>query len=126
VRVVEYEVPDRGDGATRELVCLITTITDPADARAGELAWAYHQRWEEETANAQLKTGLRGPGKVLRSRSPDLVLAEIWAFLLVQFAISSLICTAATGADIDPDRISFARALRLVRRSATGTASFPP
>jgi hypothetical protein len=29
---------------------LLTTITDPAGARAGELASAYHQRWEEETA----------------------------------------------------------------------------
>jgi hypothetical protein len=46
VRVVEYDVPDR-DG--KELICLITTITDPAAARADELASAYHQRWEEET-----------------------------------------------------------------------------
>ena len=37
-----------------------TTILDPADARADELAAAYHQRWEEETANDQLKTHLRG------------------------------------------------------------------
>jgi hypothetical protein len=31
-------------------------------ARADELAAAYHQRWEEEAANNQLKTHLRGPG----------------------------------------------------------------
>jgi hypothetical protein len=42
VRVVEYTVPDR-DG--KELICLITSITDPAAARADELASAYHQRW---------------------------------------------------------------------------------
>ncbi|MCY0946660.1 IS4 family transposase [Streptomyces antarcticus] len=70
VRVVEYDVPDR-DG--QELVCLITTVKDPEAATAAELAGAYHQRWEEETANGQLKSVLRGSGKVLRSKSPDLV-----------------------------------------------------
>jgi hypothetical protein len=62
-----------------ELIALLTTITDAGDARAGELASAYHQRWEEETANDQLKTHLRGPGRLLRSPLPDLVHQEIWA-----------------------------------------------
>ncbi|WP_406471894.1 hypothetical protein OH738_39065 [Streptomyces hirsutus] len=123
VRVVEYDVPDR-DG--KELICLITSITDPDAATAAELAGAYHQRWEEETANGQLKSILRGPGKVLRSKSPDLVHQEIWAYLLVHYAINSLTCQAATGAGIDPDRISFLRTLNVVRRTATGTAAFPP
>ncbi|MFE4599376.1 IS4 family transposase [Kitasatospora indigofera] len=123
VRVVEYDVPDCDGG---ELVCLITTVKDPEAATAAELAAAYHQRWEEEAANGQLKTVLRGPGKVLRSKSPDLVHQEIWAYLLVHYAINSLICQAATGADIDPDRISFLRTLNIVRRTATGTAAFPP
>ncbi len=66
VRVIEYDVPDRVGNATGELIVLLTTILDPADARADELAAAYHQRWEEETANDQLKTHLCGPGKVLK------------------------------------------------------------
>jgi len=123
VRVVEYTVPDR-DG--KELIALITSIADPAAARADELASAYHQRWEEETGNDQLKTHLRGPGKLLRSKLPDLVHQEIWAYLLTHHALSALISRAATAADIDPDRISFARALNIVRRSSTGTAAFPP
>ncbi|MFE7792691.1 hypothetical protein [Streptomyces sp. NPDC057460] len=76
---------------------------------AAELASAYHRRWEEKTANGQLKTVLYGPGKVLRSKSPDLVHQEILAYLLDHYAINSLICQTATGADIDPDRISFLR-----------------
>ena len=132
VRVVEYDVPDRTGKATSELIVLLTTITDPADALADELADSYHQRWEQETANDQLKTHLRGPGKVLRSRLPDLVHQEIWAWLIVHYAIAVLISRAAEAADIDPDRISFTRTLRLVRRTATGTgtgtgtADFPP
>jgi hypothetical protein len=126
VRVIEYDVPDRVGNTTGELIVLLTTILDPADARADELAAAYHQRWEEETANDQLKTHLRGPGKVLRSRLPDLVHQEIWAWLIVHYAIAVLISQAAEAADLDPDRISFTHTLRIVRRTATGTAAFPP
>jgi hypothetical protein len=119
-RVIEYDVPDR-DG---ELIILVTTITDWRAAPAGQLALAYHQRWEHETGNAQLKTYLRGPGKVLRSQSPALAEQEIWGYLLTHYALSALICQAATAAGIDPDRVKFKRTLRIVRR-AVGPA-FPP
>jgi hypothetical protein len=123
VRVIEHEIPDRdGDG---ELIALITTITDPAAASAQELAQAYCQRWEEETGNDQLKTCLRGPGQVLRSKSPDMVRQEIYGYLLTHYAISALICHAATEADIDPDRVKFLRTVRIIRRRAADPA-FPP
>jgi hypothetical protein len=125
-RVIEYDVPDRAGGGTGELIVLLTTIVDPVKARADELADAYHQRWEEETGNDQLKTHLRGPGRVLRSRLPDLVHQEIWAYLIVHHAISALVAKASAAADLDPDRISFTKALRLIRRTATGTADIPP
>jgi hypothetical protein len=126
VRVVEYTVPDREGNGSGELIALLTTIVDPAEARADELADTYHQRWEHETGNDQLKTHLRGPGRVLRSRLPDLAYQEIWAWLTVHYAIAVLIARAAEAADIDPDRISFTRALRIIRRTATGTADIPP
>ncbi|WNV87642.1 IS4 family transposase [Umezawaea sp. Da 62-37] len=126
VRVVEYDVPDRLGNGEGELIVLLTTITDPAHARADELAAAYHQRWEQETANDQLKTHLRGPGRVLRSRLPDLVHQEIWAWLIVHHAITALMARAAEAADLDPDRLSYTGVLRLVRRSATGTADISP
>jgi hypothetical protein len=126
VRVIEYNVPDREGNGTGELITLITTIIDPDDARADELADVYHWRWEHETGNDQLKTHLRGPGRVLRSRLPDLAYQEIWAWLTVHYAIAVLIARAAEAADLDPDRISFTRALRIVRRTATGTAAIPP
>jgi hypothetical protein len=125
-RVIEYDVPDREGNGTGELIVVLTTITDPGNARADELADAYHQRWEEETGNDQLKTHLRGPGRVLRSRLPDLVHQEIWSYLIVHHAISALTAKASAAADLDPDRISFTKALRLIRRTATGTADIPP
>jgi hypothetical protein len=128
-RVIEYDVPDRVGNGTGELIVLLSTILDPDGehgARADELAAAYHQRWEQETANDQLKTHLRGPGRVLRSRLPDLVHQEVWAYLIVHHAISELTARASAAADLDPDSISFAKALRLIRRTATGTADIPP
>lgn len=125
-RVVEYDVPDRDGNGAGELIVLLTTIVKPSAARADELAAAYHERWEQETGHDQLKTHLRGPGKILRSRIPTLVYQEIHAFLIVHHAISDLIAAASEAADLDPDRISFAKTLRLIRRSATGTADIPP
>ena len=79
-----------------------------------------------ETGNAQLKTSLRGPGRVLRSKSPDMVRQEIYGHLLTHYAISALICRAATEAGIDPDRVKFKRTVRIVRRRAADPAAFPP
>jgi len=124
VRVIEYQVPDRDGNGTDERIILVTTITDFRAAPAADLARAYHQRWEHEGGNAQLKTYLRGPGRVLRSQSPAMVQQEIWGYLLTHYAISALTCAAATNAGIDPDRVKFKRTVRIIRR-AVGPA-FPP
>ena len=124
-RVIEYEVPDRDGNGKNERIILVTTITDPRQASAAVLARAYHQRWEHETGNAQLKTCLRGPGRVLRSQSPDMVRQEIWGYLLTHYAISALICAAATAAGIDPDRVKFKRTVRIVRRRVADPAFSP-
>ena len=126
VRVIEYDIPARTGNGQHELIALLSTIHHPGDARADELAAAYHQRWEQETSHDQLKTHLRGPGRLLRSRLPDLVHQEIWAYLIVHHAITALIAQASAAADTDPDQISFTQTLRLIRRTATGTATISP
>ena len=68
---------------------------------------------------------LRGPGKILRSESPDMVKQEIRGYFLTHYAVTALICTAATAAGIDPDRVKFKRTVRIIRRRAAGPA-FPP
>jgi hypothetical protein len=125
VRVIEYDVPDRDGDGKNELIALVTTITDRRRAPAAVLARAYHERWEHETGNKQLKTYLRGPGKILRSGSPDMVRQELWGYLLTHYAISALICTAATAAGIDPDRVKFKRTVRVVRRRVADPAFSP-
>jgi hypothetical protein len=107
------------------VIALVTTIIAMTAAAAPLLAEAYHRRWEHETGNAQLKTSLRGPGKVLRSKSPDMVRQEIYGCLLTDYALPALICRAATEAGIDPDRVTFKRTVRIVRRRAADPAAFP-
>lgn len=124
VRVIEYEVTDRGKHT--EDFCLITTILDPDEASAAELAAAYHQRWEAESAFAQLKTRLLDGHGVLRSKSPEMVRQELWALLLVHYAICDLITHAAATIDHDPDQLSFLRAVRVARRHVTAQAALSP
>ena len=125
VRVVEYEVPNR-DSDDDELICVITSILDPDEASAVELATAYHERWEFEGLIDEVKTHQRGPGRVLRSKSPEMVYQEIWSLLLAHYAVRWLMCRAADEADVDPDRLSFMRSLRVVRRQITAQAAFSP
>lgn len=124
VRVVEYEVTKR-EGSD-EIFCLITTIADPAEASGPELAGAYADRWEFESSLDELKTHQRGRGGVLRSKSPEMVRQEIWALLLTHYAVRHLMREAADQADVDPDRLSFMRSLRVIRRQVTGQAGFSP
>ena len=125
VRVIEYEVPDREGDGKDEVIALITTIRTSRTPPRPSSRRPYHERWEHETGNAQLKTYLRGPGKILRSESPDMVKQEIWGYLLTHYAISALICTAATNAGIDPDRVKFKRTVRIIRRRAADPAFSP-
>ncbi|WP_331772213.1 IS4 family transposase (plasmid) [Embleya sp. NBC_00888] len=124
VRVVEYTL---GPGGGEEIVYrLITTVHDPSAAPAAESAALYHERWEIETALDEIKTHQGGPGHVLRSRHPAGVEQEILGVLLVHHALRDLMHHAARDVDCDPDRLSFIRTLRVVRRHVTGQAAFSP
>ena len=124
IRVIDYTIEDGRDhpGSYR----LFTTILDPAEASAADLAAAYHQRWEIELAFDELKTHQRGPRTVLRSKSPDLVRQEIWGHLCCHYAIRSLMAEAAVHAGHDPDRTSFVAALRIARATIAHAGDFPP
>ncbi|MGH3308119.1 MAG: IS4 family transposase, partial [Nocardioides sp.] len=110
VRVIDYTIDDGRDHDHPGGYRLFTTILDPAEATAAELAAAYTQRWEIELAFDELKTHQRGPRTVLRSKSPDLVLQEIWGHLCCHYAIRSLMADAAVHTGHDPDRTSFVAA----------------
>jgi hypothetical protein len=124
VRAIEYRL--EGVAGAEPLYRLVTTILDPAQAPAAELAALYHERWEIEGALAELKTHLRGARVVLRSKTPELVRQEFWGLLLAHFAVRGLMHEAALRADEDPDRLSFLHAVRVVRRKLPLFAALPP
>lgn len=126
VRAVEYSLNDPALTGGGETYRLITTILDPKAVPAGELAALYTQRWEIETAIGEFKTHQRGPRLVLRSKAPDGVYQEIYGYLLVHYAIRTLMHEAALDAKLDPDRLSFIRSLRVVRRTTASHAGFSP
>jgi hypothetical protein len=103
-----------------------TTILDPNQVSALELAAAYQQRWEEESAIGEVKTHVRGRGEVLRSQSPAMLEQQMWGLLLAHYATRALLVEAADEAGYDPDRTSFIRGLRVVRRQVTDQAAISP
>jgi hypothetical protein len=124
VRVIEYRlvgVPD-----AEPIYRLVTTIMDPEQAPASELAALYHERWEVETALDELKTHLRGSKIVLRSKTPELVRQEFYGLMMAHFAVRGLMHEAAIAADVDPDQLSFVHAVRVIRRKLPLYVAIPP
>jgi hypothetical protein len=121
VRVIEFWLTITGeDGAARtERYRLITTVLDHHRYPAADLAAVYAWRWAIEAGYRECKTYLRGPGRVLRGRTPDLARQELWAYLAVYQAIRAIIVRAAAGAGLDPDRISFTATLNAAQRTMT-------
>ena len=119
VRVIEFVLTvTTDDGRARTgRYRLITTLTGWQACPAADLAAGYAWRWAIETGYAEFKTYLRGPGRVLRARSPELTRQELWAYLVIYQAIRVLIARAAAGAGIDPGQISFTATLHAVRRT---------
>ena len=124
VRVIDYQLAGVADA--EPLYRLLTTVLDPDRAPAPELAALYRERWEIETALDELKTHLRGPRIVLRSKTPELVRQEFWGLMLAHFAIRSLMHDAARQRGDDPDRLSYLHAVRAVRRNIITHGAIPP
>jgi hypothetical protein len=124
VRVVEYTMEGLTDA--EPIYRLATTILDADQAPAQELAALYHERWEIESSFDELKTHLRGRQITLRSKTPDLVQQEFYVMMMAHFAIRGLMHEAALKDEVDPDRLSFLHAVRVIRRKMARIASIPP
>ena len=72
VRVFSYRF-----AGIKERFSLATTLLDPSEAPAAELAALHHKRWEFETAFPEVKAHMHGSGAVLRSKTPGLVQQEL-------------------------------------------------
>ncbi len=74
---------------------LVTTLLDHEEAPAAELSTLYHRRRETGAACDEVGTHMFGPGAMLRSKTPELVLQELEGLMLAHYAVRSLIHEAA-------------------------------
>jgi hypothetical protein len=125
LRVIEYDLKG-GAAPAQECYRLVTNLLDPQAAPLLELAALYHERWEIEGVFDEFKTHLRANSTVLRSKTPELVQQELWGLLLAHFAIRQLMAQAAWPRGLDPDRLSFINAVRVIKRKLPQAAAIPP
>jgi len=121
VRLIEYRI----DGYSQSYR-ILTTILDPAQAPALELAYLYSERWTIETAFDEIKTHLRDGRVVLRSKLPELVQQDVFGLLLAHFGVRYVMHEAALLEDIETAELSFAHTLRVVHRKLPWLLAFPP
>ena len=119
VRVVEYTLDgvDTTAGPGRERYRLVTSLLDHRTFSAEVLAATYHERWEVETALDEVKVHQWAHPRPLRSKHPREVVQEVYGLLLAHLAIRTLMHQAALQDGVDPDRLSFTGALRVLRRA---------
>lgn len=118
VRVIEYTLDEPNRTGHSERHRLVTTLLDADLYPARELVVLYHQRWEIEIGNDELKTHQLHRHVHLRSRTPCGVLQEVYGLLLAYNAVRFLMHEAALSVDIDPRRLSFIHAVRVLRETA--------
>ena len=125
VRVIEYMLANSADSEAT-VYRLLSSILDHDLAPAAELAALYHQRWEAENVFGEIKNQLYGYKTILRSKTPDLVRQEMWGLLMAHFAIRQLMYQAAMRHEMDPDRLSFINAVRVLKRKLPQAMAIPP
>jgi hypothetical protein len=124
VRVIEYQL--EGVEGAEPLYRLITTLTDCQKYPAHELAALYPERWEIEVTLDEFKTHMRGGQVVLRSKTPELVEQEFYGMMLAHRAVRTLMNEAALRQNLDPDRLSFTHAIRVIRRKLAAMPALSP
>jgi len=93
---------------------LLTSLVDPEAFPAEEIATLYHERWELELGYDELKTELLDREEAIRSKTPAGVKQELWGIFLAYNLVRLEMERVADEAGVEPTRISFVAALRLI------------
>jgi IS4 transposase len=126
VRVIDYKLKGENNPNVDNIYRTITNMLDYKSSPAKELAALYHERREIETLFNELKVSLKGSSTIIRSKVPDLVFQDIWGLIIIHFAIRQLMAQAAWELGKDPDKLSFIRAVHVIRRKLPHVAASPP
>ena len=114
VRLIEYQIDD--PDAEPDGYRLITDLLEYQRYSAFTLALTYHERWEVENSIDEIKTHMDLEHHPFRSLRPLGVVQEFYGLLLAHFVVRALMHASAAEADLDPDRLSFVHALRVLDR----------
>jgi hypothetical protein len=93
---------------------IVTTLLDPVEYPANEIADLYYQRWDIELFFRDIKTSMGMD--ILRCKSPDMVRKEIMMHLIVYNCIRNLMLDAAQKSRIKVRRISFKGSVQALRQ----------
>jgi hypothetical protein len=116
--VRELRYPVGQPGFRTRWVTLVTTLLDAELYPLLELAELYRQRWQVEQHLRELKTTLHMD--VLRCKTVDGVLKELYVFGLVYNLARVVLCAAARRQGIPIARLSFIDAVRWLRSAKAG------
>jgi Insertion element 4 transposase N-terminal/Transposase DDE domain len=93
---------------------LLTSMTDADTFAAAEIVSLYHERWELELGYDEIKTEMLDREESIRSKSPTAVTQELWGIFLAYNLIRLEMERVADEAGVEPTRISFVAAMRLI------------
>ena len=94
---------------------LLTSLLDPKEHPAAEIAALYHERWEIELGYDEVKTHTLERMEALRSETPEGVRQEMWGLLILYNLVRHQMESVALECGVAPNRIRFRYSLRLIR-----------
>jgi hypothetical protein len=133
VRVIEYSLTavkvalgQQSTPGQPQRYRLLSSLLDPAQAPALELALRYHERWEVEAAFDELKTHLANGKRTLRSKTAEGVRQEFYGWVLAHYAVCWLMHQTASEHRLHQGVLSFTAHANLLRRVFPRSGEFPP
>ena len=105
LRMVRYSLV--AQGRRSKVITVVTTLTDPIEYPAEEIAELYGHRWNVELDIRHIKQTLNIDH--FRCKSPAMVEREFWVTLLGYNLVRKVMCEAAHFAGVLPRRLSFTR-----------------
>lgn len=93
---------------------LLTSLQDAKTYPAKEIVELYHERWEIELGFDEVKTEMLDREEAIRSKTPEAVEQELWGIFLAYNLLRLEIERIAAETGVEPTRISFVNAMRLI------------
>jgi hypothetical protein len=115
VRVIRYTHDDPSRDGCGEMTVLLTTVLSVETLSAQQAVLLYPWRWEEESVFAEIKqTMLANKQPLLRSKTPTLVVQEVYGMLIGHYLVRREMAQAAQTLGAAVVRLSFKHSLEVL------------